>query len=450
MSRQIVSAIDAGSSKITTVIAALDEEDDTIKVIGTATTQSSGIKKGVIVNISEAVEAIQESLEYAEKMAGISITQAFVSVDGKNILSDNKKGVVAIAGEEIGFEDVHRAIESAKSTAIPHQVRKIIHVLHREFIVDSQSGIREPLGMTGSRLEVDAHIISALSTTVHNIEKVFTDVGIRPTPIFAGLASSHSVLTKTEKELGVMVLDIGHGTTDITIYQEDALAYSGCIILGGHAITSDLAVGLQIQSEDAEKLKVNIEKYIDSKPAPKQSDTPKNNNIPSFLRSDNSSNSKSSSSSRDESDEDDEASDLLDISNLNIQNSSKISKRMYEEIVGCRLDEIFQMVVDEISMTGFSYKQPAGIVITGGTSSLYGLAKHCTKFFGVPCRIGTPQGLGGPLIDEITGPEYSCVQGLLLNGVERFSYATGYDEPDQPSGPGVFSRVKNMFKNFMP
>jgi cell division protein FtsA len=445
MSRQIVSAIDAGSSKITTVIAALDEEDQLIKVIGTATTQSSGIKKGVIVNIGEAVEAIQESLEYAEKMAGISITQAFVSVDGKNILSDNKKGVVAIAGEEIGFEDVHRAIESAKSTAIPHQVRKIIHVLHREFIVDSQAGIREPLGMTGSRLEVDAHIISALSTTVHNIEKVFTDVGIRPTPIFAGLASSHSVLTKTEKELGVMVLDIGHGTTDITIYQEDALAYSGCIILGGHAITSDLAVGLQIQSEDAEKLKVNIGKYIDSKSAPKQETSQKSNNIPSFLRSDNSNNS----TKNDESD-DEQADDLIDISNLNIQNNPKISKRMYEEIVGCRLDEVFQMVVDEISMTGFSYKQPAGIVITGGTSSLYGLAKHCSKFFGVPCRIGTPQGLGGPLIDEITGPEYSCVQGLLLNGVERFSYATGYDEPDQNSGPGVFSKVKNMFKNFMP
>jgi cell division protein FtsA len=441
MARNIITAIDAGSSKICTVIAAINDETLEPSVIGTAVTPSLGIKKGVVVNIGEAVNAISESLSYAEKMAGIGVSQAVVSIDGKNIFSNNTRGVIAVSGEEITFDDVQRAVESAKTVAIPQQVRKIVHVLPREYVVDSQGGIREPIGMSGSRLEVDAHIISALTTTVHNVEKAFQQLGIRSVPVFGGLASSHSVLTKTEKELGVMVLDIGYGTCDITIYQEDAIAYSGCVILGGYAITSDLAVGLQIQSDQAEKLKTNMGKFMEVGHRPQQQI---HHNVPSYLRADMEKN-------KHEAEHESEDDDLADISQLQIPNLPKISKKMYEEIVGCRLDEIFQMVSDQVSLAGFSVKQPAGIVLTGGTANLYNVAKYCSSFFGVPSRVGLPQGLGGPLIDEITGPEFACVQGLILKGIEFYSSFGGYDETGGGGNSGnVVSKLKGLFKNFMP
>lgn len=443
MSGQIITAIDAGSSKICTVICVVDDVNDELKVIGTFTGESKGIKKGVIVNIHEAVTGIQESLAFAEKMGGVSINHAYVTIDGKNIISDNKRGVVAITGEEIEMEDVYRAIESAKSTAIPHQIRKIIHVLNREYIVDTQSGIHEPLGMTGSRLEVDAHIISALSTTVHNLEKVFSDIGISVTPIFSGLASSQSVLTRTEKELGVMVLDIGHGTTDISIYQEDALCFSGCVILGGNSITSDLAVGLQIQSEQAEKLKTQISRFMDVK----AKKVVENSSIPSFLRSDNNQNEGSSGINGSGGLI---SEDNIDISALGIDNLKILSKKMYEEIVGCRLDEIFQLVIDEVAPSGFSIKQPAGIVLTGGTANLYGIDKYCSRFFGVPCRIGTPHGLGG-MIDEITGPDFAAVQGLILHAREKqLRGENPYDSEENERGSGVFGWISKLFGNFTP
>lgn len=442
MARQIITAIDVGSSKVCTVIAAIDEETMQPSVIGSGVSPSQGIRRGVVVNIAEAVNSVNESLSYAEKMAGITISQAVVSVSGKNIFSNNTKGVVAVTDEEITFDDVQRAIESAKTVAIPQQVRKIIHVLPREYVVDSQGGIREPVGMSGSRLEVDAHIISALTTTVHNIEKAFQQLGLRAIPVFSGLASSQSVLTKTEKELGVIVLDIGYGTTTITIYQEDAIAYSGCIILGGYSVTSDLAVGLQIQSDDAEKLKKNIGRLFPQNNSVKDANQ-NNRNVPSYLRADLDKNTSSEEAFDD---------DLIDVSSLQISNLQKVSKKIYEEIVGCRLDELFQMVSDQVSMAGFSVKQPAGIVLTGGGSNLYGIEKHASRFFGAPARVGYPQGLNGPLIDEITGPEFSCVQGLILKGMEFYTAtgAVGYDDLNNQQGSNMFVKIGNIFKKFMP
>lgn len=440
MARQIITAIDAGSSKITTVIAAIDEETMQPQVIGNGVIASQGIKKGVVVNIAEAVNAINESLSYAEKMAGITISQAVVSISGKNIFSNNTKGVVAVTDDEITFDDVQRAVESAKTVAIPQQVRKIIHVLPREYVVDSQGGIREPVGMTGSRLEVDAHIISALTTTVHNIDKAFQQLGIKSVPVFSGLASSQAVLTKTEKELGVMVLDIGYGTTTITIYQEDAISYSGCIILGGYSVTSDLAVGLQIQSDDAEKLKTNIGKFISGKQPTSAPQASKN--MPSYLRADQEKENAGSESVDD---------DLLDVSSLQIPNLQKLSKRMYEEIVLSRLEEMFQMVADQVSIAGFSVKQPAGVVLTGGGANLYNIDRYASKFFGVPARVGNPQGVGGPLIDEITGPEFACVQGLILKGMEFYTSAGGgYEDNAAGGNNNILSSISNIFKRFMP
>jgi cell division protein FtsA len=440
MAKNIISAIDVGSSKICTVIASLNSETSEPSVIGTAVTPSHGIKKGVVVNINEAVDAISDSLSYAEKMAGIGISSAVVSINGKNIFSNNTRGVIAVSSDEISYEDVQRAVESAKTVAIPQQVRKIIHVLPREYVVDSQGGILEPIGMTGSRLEVDAHIISALTTTVHNIEKAFQQLGIRSVPVFGGLASAQAVLTNTEKELGVMVLDIGYGTTSITIYQEGAIAYSGCVILGGYAITSDLAVCLQIKSEDAEKLKKNVGKYFEES-GKKHTDSHQQS-TPSYLRAD-------MEKAKEQSAEDADP-DLMDISALQIPNLTKLSKKMYEEIVVCRLEEIFQMVSDQVSMAGFSIKQPAGVVVTGGSANLYNISRYCSRFYGIPCRVGVPQGLGGPLIDEITDPEFACVQGLILRGLDFYDSFGSYDDGSAQPGGGMMKKFRGLFKNLMP
>lgn len=438
MARQVITAIDLGSSKICAVIAAIDEETLEPSVIGSGVANSRGIRKGVVVNIGEAVSAINEALLAAEKMAGLTISQAIVSINGKNIFSNNTRGIVAVTGDEITYDDVQRAIESAKTVAIPQQIRKIVHVIPREYVVDSQGGIREPIGMSGSRLEVDAHIISALTTTVHNVEKAFQQLSVKATPVFGGLASAQGVLTKTEKELGVMVLDIGYSTTTITIYQDDAITYSGCVILGGHSITSDLAVGLQIQSEDAEKLKTSIGKFLGNNQNRINS---MNLNVPSYLRADM---HQADVSNADE--------DLIDISSLQIPNLPRLSRRMYEEIVGFRLDELFEIVSEQVSMAGFSVKQPAGVILTGGGANLYGIEKIASRFFRTTSRVGYPQGLGGPLIDEITGPEFACVQGLILSGMEMYTTngVWGYENNDDTSNVNFVSKFFDILKKFMP
>jgi len=256
MGKRIISAVDVGSSKVCAVIASC-EEDGAPQVIGVASQPSQGIKKGVVVNIDDSINSIASTLEAAERMAGITVPSVLLSVSGKHIMSINNKGVVAVSSEEIAPDDVFRAIESARTVSIPAG-REIIHVIPREFIVDAQGGVKDPVGMTGTRLEVDAHIISATSTVLHNLLKSVQQLGLRVEDVvFGGWASSLSVLTDTEKELGVMLLDIGGGNTTITTFVEDAIAYSGCIPIGGINVTSDLAIGLRVSLEDAEKIKVN-------------------------------------------------------------------------------------------------------------------------------------------------------------------------------------------------
>ena len=435
MLSKIVSAVDIGSSKICTVISSVDEENNSINVIGYGVVSSTGVKKGVIVNLNEALAAIQESLSSAEKMAGVSISEVLVSINGRNIFSNNTKGVVAVTGNEIVDDDIGRVLESVKTIAVPPQLRRIVHIIPRQYIVDSQPGIKQPKGMSGSRLEVDAHVVSALSTVIYNIEKVFGEISINAIPVFAGLASTQAVATNTEKELGVVVLDIGHSTATITIYQDDALTYNSCINLGGQSITNDLAVGLQIQSEDAEKLKRNIGNFL--KDTNKESQTAGSNTLPAFLKTDH--------HTYDGGDE-----DLIDISSLQIPNLLRVSKKIFEEIVDCRLEEIFNLVSSNVSSAGFSVRQPSGIVITGGGAKLYGITKKASKFFGVPCRVGYPQGLTGPLIDEISSTEFACVQGLILlyNDMLMNDYSLWYRD-NTTNNKGLIEKIMSFFKNVM-
>jgi len=271
MSKKIVAGIDVGTTKITTIIASVPE-GDLLNILGVAINTSRGIRKGQIVDIEEATASIVESLEAAERMAGYSISSAYLSVGGSHVASQNSHGVVAVAEphKEITLDDVKRAVDAARAVSLPSS-REILHVLPREFIVDSQEGIKDPVGMTGVRLEVNTHLITVSSTALRNLEKCASLVGIDVDGfVFNGLASSYSVLTETEKELGVVLADIGGGTTDICIYVDGAVSYSSVLPIGARNITNDLAIGLRISLESAEKIKLLLNKKTPEKIEPEE------------------------------------------------------------------------------------------------------------------------------------------------------------------------------------
>ena len=257
---KILVAIDVGTYKIVTVIAKISES--TVNVLGVYEVKSQGIRKGQVVDIEEAVGAINSSLEAAERMSGFSASQVFVALGGSQIECQNSRGVVAVSTPqgEITVSDLARVIDAAKAISLP-STKEIIHVLPRNYIVDGQEGIKDPVGMSGTRLEVDTHIITANSVSVRNLEKAFSEVGVDVENFaFSGYASSLAVLSDTEKELGVVLVDIGAGTTDISIYTEGSVAYSSVLAIGARHVTNDLAIGLRISLESAEKIKLFLSK----------------------------------------------------------------------------------------------------------------------------------------------------------------------------------------------
>jgi len=439
MAQNIITAIDIGSSKICTVIASLEEHGDTPQVIGVSVMPSRGVKKGVIINIDEAVNAIGESLESAEKMAGLTVSSAIVSINGKHITSTNNRGVVAVAHGEITEEDIHRAIDNARTVAIP-STREIIHVLKREFIVDAQGGIHDPLGMSGNRLEVDSHIISALATTVHNLDKTIKQLGLSIDDIvFSGFAASEAVLTDTEKELGVTMLDIGAGTACATIYVEDAISYSGCVPVGGDHITSDLAIGFTVSIEDARRLKEKMATVLEGY---REKERPESQ--PAFMRRDEKDDSAVKETEK--AAKGGKKIDELDVSSLNIPDRPVVSKELYDKIVTTRIEEMFELVSEQVKQAGFSMKQPAGIVLTGGTADLVGVTKMAKEFFGVPARVGTPTGLTG-FTEEISGPAFSVVQGLTLRGLDLGVNEMGGSSSAQG---GFFGKIVSAIRKIIP
>src|SRR3990170_7129929 len=256
---RIIVGIDVGSSKIANVVASSTPEGN-LTVIGVATVPAKGIRKGQVVDIDEAVSSMTECLEQSERMAGVSINSAFVSVGGAHISSVNSRGVVAVAGgeNEVSEDDVRRVVEAAQAVSIPSS-REIIHVIPREFIVDSQEGIKDPVGMTGVRLEVETHIISGAATSIRNLVKCVQQMGVDVEGlVFSGVAAAESTLTDTEKELGVALIDIGGGTTDIAPFVDGSIAHSVVIPIGGKNITNDLAIGLRSSLETAEKIKISL------------------------------------------------------------------------------------------------------------------------------------------------------------------------------------------------
>lgn len=418
---RITTGIDIGSSKVCTIIATVSSEGK-VSVIGVSSVPSRGIKKGVVVDIDEAVEAIARSLEGAERMAGYAVSSAFVSVNGKHISSLNSHGVVAVAHQdgEIVESDVMRVTEAAQAISIPSS-REIIHVIPRGFIVDSQDEIRDPVGMSGVRLEVETNIISGGATVMRNLVKCVQQVGVSPEElVFVGIAAAEAVLSDTEKELGTVLIDLGGGTTSVVVFSGGSAGYSAVLPVGGQNITNDLAVGLRVSLEDAEKIKIRLSEKERPPARPEER----------------------------EEKEKEKKTDEVDISDLGLERTS-VSKKLVENIVEARLSEIFKMVGKEIKNSEFSEKLPAGVVLTGGGAETLSTEKVAKKVLGLPIRIGFPRGVTG-LIDEIGSPAYATLVGLVLYGAYlepqgRFSGIISREKIG-----GVFSRLWGWIKSFLP
>jgi cell division protein FtsA len=383
----IVVGVDIGSSKIATVIG--QANDETINILGVAEVPSKGIRKGQIVDIEDTATALNQSLDIAERMAGHSIDRVFVSISGGHVDSQNSKGIVAISQPhgDITQMDIDRVLEAAGAISLP-TTRQIIHVLPKTFTVDGESDIKDPVGMTGVRLEVDTHIITANSTSVKNIQRVLeTEGGAQVNAlVFSGFASSLAVLTETERELGVVLADIGAGITNICIFVDGMLTHSSVIPIGARHITNDLAIGLRISLESAEKIKLYLSQHFSRK--------------------------------RRTADEDGEKpSDEVDISSLGIPEDLKnvSQKTLVDGIIRPRLNELFTMIGLEIKKSGFGTQTPAGIVITGGGARTVGAEDAAKRMLSMPVRVGVPQNITG-LIDDVENSSYATPIGLLMYG----------------------------------
>src|SRR3989344_5713182 len=387
---KVVVGIDVGSSKVTTIITTAQAESS-INIIGVSSQVSRGLRKGQVIDIDEAVASITASLEAAERMAGYSAGTAFVSVDGTHIESQNSKGVVAVSDPhgEISADDVTRVIEAARAISLPSS-REILHVIPRYFIVDSQSGIKDPVGMNGVRMEVETHIVTGATTALRNIAKCISTIGIDVEGmVFSGLASSYSVLTDTEKELGVILVDFGGGTTDICIFADGAPAYCSVLPIGARNVTNDLAIGLRISLDSAEKIKLAL-----SRP-PKIAVEPDENG----------------------KSKDKKEADTLNISGLGIEEDLRqVAKRtLVDGIMKPRIREILNMVKIEIQKSSAAGLTPSGVVLTGGGAATVGMVEIAKQELGMPVRIGMPQGASG-LIEEISSPAYAASLGLIIYG----------------------------------
>ncbi len=426
---RILVAIDVGTYKVVTVIAKVVE--NVVNVLGVSEVKSQGIRKGQVVDIEEAVHAINASLEAAERMAGYSASHVVVSLGGSQIDCQNSRGVVAVAtpNGEISENDLQRVIDAAKAISLP-STRDIIHVLPRNYIVDGQEGIKDPVSMSGTRLEVDTHIVTANSVSLRNLEKAFSQVGVDVDSFcFSGYASSLSVLSDTEKELGVVLVDIGAGTTDISIYTEGSVAYSSVLAIGARHVTNDLAIGLRISLESAEKIKLYFSQ----------------NHNKRVVRSED-----GTDDAREQ-----RPSDEVDLSPLNLsEDIRKVSqKTLVDGIIRPRLNEICTMIALEIKKSGFAAQTPAGVVFTGGGALTVGLRESARRTLAMPVRIGMPTDVKG-IIDEVQHLAFSTAIGLIRYGmgnapskpVSRFSFGSG-------GGSGVskiFKKALSLIKTFIP
>lgn len=373
---------DIGTKKIAAIIGEITEERK-IEIIGIGNAESKGLRKGVVVNLEATVEAIKKAQEEAELMAGVEIDSAFIGISGAHIKSFNSRGVIAVSGKnkEISSEDINRVIDQSKAVSIPPD-REIIHVIPQEFVVDEQDGIKDPLGMSGIKLEVNVHIVTGAITSVQNLKTCLARSGIEIQQIVLNqIATSLSTLTHDEMELGVGLIDIGGGTTEIAIFERGSLWYTSIIPIGGDNFTNDIAVGLRTPIPEAEKIK---KKYgCVTSPLEDEQETIE---VPSVGRG---------------------------------KKPRILSRQILADIIQPRAEEIFRLVDNDIKRMGYEKSLNSGIVLTGGTALLEGLEEIAEEIFDLPVRRGDPSGVGG-LVDRVSTPDFATAVGLTLYGYSQW------------------------------
>jgi len=373
---------DIGTKKIAAIIGEITEEKK-IEIIGIGTTESKGLRKGVVVNLEATVESIKRAQEEAELMAGVEIDSAFIGISGAHIKSFNSRGVIAVSGKnkEISSEDIKRVINQSKAVSIPPD-REIIHIIPQEFVVDEQDGIKDPLGMSGIKLEVNVHIVTGAITSVQNLKTCITRAGIEiKQTVLNQIATSTSILTHDEMELGIGLIDIGGGTTEIAIFERGSLWYTSIIPIGGDNFTNDIAVGLRTPIPEAEKIKKKFGCV--------------------------------SSSIEDEQ-------ETIEVPSVGRGKKPRIlSRQILADIIQPRAEEIFRLVDNDIKRMGYEKSLNSGVVLTGGTALLDGLEEIAEEIFDLPVRRGDPSGVGG-LVDRVSTPDYATAVGLILYGYNQW------------------------------
>ncbi len=386
---EIVAGLDLGTTKVCAIVA--EVTDDGLDIIGIGSVPSKGLRKGVVVNIESTVHAIKAAIEQAETMAGVEIASVYAGIAGSHVRGMNQEGVAAISTREVSEEDVRRVLEQAKAIPLPGD-RQVIHVLPQEYIVDDQDGIKEPVGMSGVRLEARVHLVTAANAAAQNIIKCCErcDLHVAET-VLEPLASAHAVLSDDEKEIGVALIDIGGGTTDLIIHVDGAVVHTSVIPIGGINLTNDIATGLRTPMAEAERIKI---KY-----------------------------GCAATSMVDEE-------ETIEVPSVGGRAPRVLPRHVLCQIIEPRVEEIFQAVAHVIAETGFGDMLASGAVITGGTTQLDGMPELAEQILGLPVRRGAPMGVGG-LLDVVKSPAYSTGVGLVKYGALRLRHAPIVEETSQ-------------------
>ena len=401
---KLIVGLDIGTSKIVTIVGEVNAQG-IIKVVGVGSHPSRGIKKGVVVNIESTVQSIQRAIEEAELMAGCQIHSVYAGIAGSHIRSMNSHGIVAIKDREVVQTDIERVLDAAKAVAIPADQR-ILHVLPQEYVIDLQEGIKEPIGMAGVRLEAKVHMVSGALNAAQNIEKCVQRCGLEIDDIILEqLASSYAVLTDDEKELGVCMVDIGGGTTDIAIFTEGAIRHTAVIPIAGDQVTNDIAMALRTPTQHAEEIKIKYACALTQLAG---------------------------------------ADELIKVPSVGERAPRNLSRQALAEVVEPRYEELFTLIQAELRRSGFEDMIAAGIVLTGGTSMMEGVVELAEEIFHVPVRLAKPHGVEG-LTDVVANPIYATSVGLLIYGAKHqlgeLVFAKKEDDPI-----GFLARVKNWIK----
>ena len=403
---RMIVGLDIGTSKVVAIVGEIDAEGQ-LEVVGIGSNPSRGMKKGVVVNIESTVQSIQRAVEEAELMAGCQIHSVYVGIAGSHIRSLNSHGIVAIKDKEVFDHDLERVIDAAQAVAIPAD-QKILHILPQEYVIDNQEGIKEPLGMSGVRLEAKVHLVTGAVNAAQNIEKCIRLCNLEVEEIILEqLASSYSVLTEDERELGVCLVDIGGGTTDIAIFTEGSIRHTGVIPIAGDQVTNDIAMALRTPTQHAEEIKIKYACALTQLAG---------------------------------------ADQTIKVPSVGDRPPRDLSRQALAEVVEPRYDELFGLVQAELRRSGFEDLVPAGIVLTGGTSKMEGVVELAEEIFHMPVRVGYPQSVRG-LNDIVRNPIYSTSVGLLQYGLESQQEGNNGGGARSASGEGLFSRIKGWLQS---